>query len=383
MTPALLLRCSPVASLILAASSCDWAFAATGESTTRPSPEVVNQDDVCRDGDKQECALGLLQQGQMKPHKSPLPEGMAPSMKGFSRSKGGQISEKTIPVPMLTGGKSEALVRVEASSVNPADWKFTPSGTPGMDFAGTLAAVDGPCHGFKEGDQVWGDSSSGAWASVDMVSCDYIGLRPMGISVLEAAAIPHAGLTAQSALEAAGMPWLLKPTVLILGGSGGVGHMAIQIAKAHGAGKVIATCSTANIDFVKSMGADEVIDHTVSKWWQETAPGSVDVIIDNVGQKGTGDHAFKILSHGGKFVSLLGGAAMATAPTAGVSQKWLHSADRSTRALNMLKDLVDAGQLKVHISKTYQVEGVGEILAAIDESKGGHTVGKIALQMSV
>merc|ERR1719361_1568822 len=180
--------------------------------------------------------------------------------------------------------------------------------------------------------------------------------------------MPMVGLTSYESLT-----WAAKgpvftgtqknATVLILGGSGGTGHIGIQLAKAMGAGEVITTCSSSHGDFVKSLGADRVIDYHTQNYWEVLQPKSVDVVYDCVGQSGTGDHAFGLLKQNGFFVSLL--------PTAmpSLSTKFKRP-DISTTyptcvggcsnydRVDKLSALVEAGKLKVHIGTTYALANI-------------------------
>lgn len=172
-------------------------------------------------------------------------------------------------------------------------------------------------------------------------------------------------------------------TVLVLGGSGGTGHLGIQLAKAMGASEVITTCSSSHIDFVKGLGADRVIDYHEQNYWEVLPQKSVDVVYDCVGLSGTGDHAFPVLKEHGSFVSLL--------PTAmpSISTK-LKRADvhlnfptcvgpcsRYDR-IDKISAMVASGKLKVHIDKTFDLQ---DIAKAYNVSLAGHTTGKVALQI--
>mmetsp|Transcript_88167 Transcript_88167/g.284738 ORF Transcript_88167/g.284738 Transcript_88167/m.284738 type:complete len:371 (+) Transcript_88167:105-1217(+) len=367
---ALRLLCSPVlAGVLILGAAADVAPALHG---------AVSQDDACAsDGLSGGCAMGLLQHGSPEASRQRQTLQAVPtSMTAAQRSFGGGISDAVVAVPAASGG--QALVLVEGSSVNPLDWKMALPGILGRDFSGIVVSVTGQC-GVQVGDAVWGDAPSGAWAEYLAVACDLVGQRPTQASALEAGAMPHVALTAQQALAMLGAPWTGSPTVLVLGGSGGVGHLAIQIAKAQGAGKVVTTCSSSNNDFVTSLGADETIDYHTANWWETLGENSVDVVLDTVGIAGTGDHAFEIMRSGGKFVTLLGGSAMASSTPLGMSQTWVRVSQTSTQYLDSLKALVDNGQLKVHIGSTY---GLDDVSAAVADSKDGHSVGKISISIA-
>merc|ERR1711904_640148 len=132
--------------------------------------------------------------------------------------------------------------------------------------------------------------------------------RPKSISMSESGAMPMVSLTSLDVLMwAAGGPKFAgsNTTVLVLGGSGGTGHMGIQIAKAMGAAKVITTCSSSHTAFVKSVGADQVVDYHTANYWEVLAAQSVDVVYDCVGLSGTGDKAAGIIKKNGHFATLL------------------------------------------------------------------------------
>ncbi len=193
-------------------------------------------------------------------------------------------------------GDGEVLVRVEAASLNALDWHFT-TGTPyvmrltaglrapkrqtlGVDVAGTVEAVGGNVTAFKPGDEVFG-VGSGSCAEYVVASADRIVHKPAELSFEQAAAVPTAAVTALQALRDRGK---VEPghKVLVNGAAGGVGTYAVQIAKALGA-EVTAVCSTRNVDTVRSLGADRVIDYTTEDF---VASGErYDVMIDNVGNR--------------------------------------------------------------------------------------------------
>mmetsp|Transcript_120562 Transcript_120562/g.303021 ORF Transcript_120562/g.303021 Transcript_120562/m.303021 type:complete len:310 (-) Transcript_120562:199-1128(-) len=289
-------------------------------------------------------------------------------------------------VPVPTPSKGQALVKVAGSSLNPLDRKIPVPGPVGRDFAGTVVQVAEDCP-FTVGDAVWGDAQGkdiglggrplGAWAEYIAIPCDIMAYRPLGITAIEAGAMPHAALAGLQALHIAGAPWSSSPTVLVLGGAGGVGHMAIQIAKNMGAGKVIVTCSEKNFDFVTSLGADQAVDYHTSDWWTVLGGGSVDVVLDAVGEFGSGNHAYDILRDGGKFVTLLPTpGVLATKSRDGVSQATSALDDTGPSFLDTLKGLVDEGELKVTIASKFTLE---EVPQAIALSESGHVDGKLAI----
>ncbi|MEM7323306.1 MAG: NAD(P)-dependent alcohol dehydrogenase [Actinomycetota bacterium] len=195
-----------------------------------------------------------------------------------------QLSEVDRPTPK----DNEVLVKIHASSINPADWHYVTGlpyfmrltaglrrpkdPIPGLDLAGTVEAVGPTATRFAPGDRVYGEVGS-AWAEYAALPETKLEPTPSNLSFAEAAAVPVAGLTAIQGLRNHGN--LTEETgpgdgagpkrVLINGASGGVGHFAVQIAKAYGA-HVTGVCSTRNLDLVRSLGADRVIDYTVDDY---------------------------------------------------------------------------------------------------------------------
>lgn len=309
------------------------------------------------------------------------------------------VMDVDIPTP----GKGEVLVEVYASNINPVDhkivemagWSWTYPHKLGYDVAGVVKALGSGCTRLKVGDEVWGEATSlmeapttaGTYAQYAVVSESVLGLKPKTMSMLEAGAMPMVALTGLESLtfaaRGAGRFQSPNTTVLVLGGSGGTGHMGIQLAKAMGAAWIITTCSSRHADFVRQLGADQVIDYHEQNYYDVLLPKSVDVIYDCVGQTGTGDHAFNIIKSHGSFVTLLQGA------KASISTR-LHRPDvreyaptcvgscSEHKKIDMVASLVEQGKLKVNID---QVFGLEDIVKAFNQSLSGHSTGKVALQI--
>ncbi|MEU6060734.1 NADP-dependent oxidoreductase [Streptomyces sp. NPDC047097] len=209
-------------------------------------------------------------------------------------------------------GLGEVLVRVRAAGVNPADWKTRASGalidwaeTPivGWDVSGTVEAVGPGVTVLSPGDEVFGMPSfpkqAGAYAEYVTAPARHFAPKPATLSHEEAAALPLAALTAWQALVDTAQ---VSPgqRVLVHAAAGGVGHLAVQIAKARGA-YVIGTASAAKHELLRSLGADELIDYRADAF--EDAVGEVDVVLDNVGGD-TGPRSLKVLRPGGRLVTL-------------------------------------------------------------------------------
>lgn len=336
---------------------------------------------------------------------------------------------KLMSVPVPTLGSKDVLVRQAASSLNHLDmlWDILlPSATfytaealwkvqgafpkiLGMDVSGTVVAVGKDVTKFSVGEQVWGFNAAGAvwdgstlgglaghaWAQMVRVSQEAIGLKPSNMNFTEAGSVPLCGLTALSALKAVGAPWKNGATVVVLGGTGGVGSLAVQIAKALGATRLIATASGSKADFVKSLGADEVVDYHTEQWFNSTriTDKSVDAVLDTVLQPGTGDQAYGKLKNGGSFATLCTGIPSCGAPTPSLWKvlsrpSVKHHALRCTSPptgdcatvenLDELRHLVEADRLRAQVQQTFKLQ---DIQTALARFKAGHLTGKIGLTM--
>lgn len=263
----------------------------------------------------------------------------------------------------------------------------------GSDLAGVVVAVEPTCRRLAVGDRVWGDigavvhwgaasakgKENGAYGQVAVALETQLGHMPRNSSFETAAALPKVALTSLKALTwYGGAPYTAtNGTVLILGGSGGTGTTAVQLAKAFGASHVIATTSAANADYVKGVGADQIIDYHSANWWQVLADGSVDVIYDTVGQSGTGDRAMPKLRPGGFYVTIVG--AVPSNPRKDVSSHMFINSDTNLDNFNLLdqlKSLVEGGRLQMPEIKSY---GLSEIKDAFAESTTGRVRGKLVV----
>jgi NADPH:quinone reductase-like Zn-dependent oxidoreductase len=224
-----------------------------------------------------------------------------------------------------TPGDGEMLVRVYAASVNPVDWKMRRAGgrmgmqvpyTPGFDVSGVVESVGAGVSKFKPDDAVFAMLDlrrGGAYAEYAIVKESEAAMKPTKSTHVEAAAIPLVALTAWQALfDTAKLE--KGQTVLIHGGAGGVGSIAVQLAKAKGA-KVIATSSKDNLEFLKQIGADEAIDYCAQKF--DDIVKDADVVLDTVGGE-TQQRSIKVLKKGGILVSIVGVTSKKLADEAGV-----------------------------------------------------------------
>ncbi|XP_021741394.1 2-methylene-furan-3-one reductase-like [Chenopodium quinoa] len=222
-----------------------------------------------------------------------------------------------VPVPEIED--DQVLIKVEAASLNPIDYKrmlgflkatdSSPPTIPGYDVAGKVVKVGKDVKKFNVGDEVYGDinekaielpKSSGSLAEYTAVEEKLLALKPEKLSFVEAASIPLAIETAHEGLERAG--FAPGQSILVLGGAGGVGTFVIQLAKhVFGASKIAATSSTTKLELLKSLGADLALDYTKEN--VEDLPEKFDVVFDTVGQC---EIAIKAVQEGGKVASIIG-----------------------------------------------------------------------------
>jgi len=282
----------------------------------------------------------------------------------------------------------EILIKIASSSINPLDWKVKEGHlkemlelklpqTLGWDLAGTVEAVGQDVTDFKVGDKVYGmpgisNDSPGTFSEYTTVKASEMSIMPEKANLNTAGAYPLAVLTAWQSLNE---PTQLKmgQRILIHAGAGGVGHLAIQIAKAAGA-YVITTASQRNYDFLKGLGADEVIDYTSVNF--EDVVSNIDIVLDSIGGK-VSFNSLKVLNKGGYLVSILGVSEELAekAKTKGINTNAIFVRPNKEH-LDGISKLINEGQLKVHVANSYKLE---ELAAAFDESKTGRVRGKIVI----
>ena len=301
------------------------------------------------------------------------------------------------PVP----ADDQLLVRVHAASVNPLDWHYV-RGTPyivrldaglgrpedarlGVDFAGTVEAVGRSVTRFKPGDEVFG-GRTGAFAQYVVVREERaVALKPASLTFEQAAAVPIAAITALQGLRDKGGV-RAGQKVLINGASGGVGTFAVQLAKTFGA-EVTGVCSTRNVELVRSLGADHVIDYTREDFTQ--LPEHYDVIFDNVGNHPLLEYR-KVMKPHGIFV-IVGGPANGnwigplSVPLKGlmlspfVGQKFEpFLAELNHKDLQLLADLMQAGKVTAVIDRRFPLS---EVPSAISYLEAGHARGKVVIDI--
>jgi len=313
---------------------------------------------------------------------SPTPRMRKVIQTGYGGTEVLRLVEAERPAP----GPGEVLVRVHGSGVNPADWKTRagiahrfaePPFTPGLDLAGVVETAGDGVTGFRPGDRVFAMvlPPRGAQAEYVVVPAGSLGRLPDGIDLVHAAALPTAGLTAwQSVVRVAGV----RPgqRVLVHAAAGGVGHLAVQVAKARGA-YVIGTARERNHAFVRDLGADEVVDYTTADF--TTALTGLDVVVDPISGD-YGPRSLTTLAPGGILVDVRGTGPDRTEVTRLAEQQGLRyvrfGVTPSGADLESLAALVAAGGVRVAVGETLPLESVAK---AHELAENGRVTGKVVL----
>ena len=350
-------------------------------------------------------AVGVLWLALAMSHTSPcgpappVAAGM-PQMKGIvHRCYGSPDVIRYEDLPKPAPADDEVLVRVHAASVNPLDWHYL-RGTPylvrmesgfgkpqdprlGVDFAGTVEAVGKRVTRFRPGDEVFGGKFGALADYVTVRQERALALKPANMTFEQAASVPIAGVTALQALRDKAQV-RAGQKVLINGASGGVGTFAVQIAKSLGA-EVTGVCSTRNMELVRSIGADHVIDYTHDDFTKGTQ--RYDVIIDNVGTHSLSEYRH-VLTSKGIYVSIgsttIGNwFAWLEAPLEGmvlshfVSQRFITMlAELNAQDLAALGTLMQSGKLTPVIDRKYPLSEAAEAMRYLEK---GHARGKIVV----
>lgn len=301
------------------------------------------------------------------------------------------LTVRTLPLPEQVS--AEFLVRVVAAGVNPIDAK-TRAGSGvfagiaafpfvlGNDFSGVVVKSPYDAHPIKVGDEVYGmmtvPRGSGSYAEYVSVPALQLARKPLGISHIQAAGVPIAALTAWGAVVQVGKVHDGQK-VLIHAGAGGVGHLAVQLARYFGA-YVTATGSAANLAWLEELGAHRVIDYRASRF--EDSVSDQDLVIDLVGNvhADTGTRSLGVLRRGGLLVNVPSGSwpnLLADAAAAGVrATGYKVSADGA--ALAVISRLIESGDLNVTIERTFPLE---DIAAAHILLEAGHVRGKLVITL--
>lgn len=308
-------------------------------------------------------------------------------MKGYGSSEVVEINQNAAAPNDPSDGK--VLVEVKAAGVNPIDWKIRegymqqmialqfPS-TLGMDFSGTIEKVGAGVSGFNVGDEVYGQASvtrggSGAFAEIALANADSIAHKPKSLNHQEAAGLPLVGVSAWQALvETIGLTDGQKK-ILIHGGAGGIGSIAIQLAKRLGA-YVATTASTNDKQFVKELGADEVIDYK-TQTFEDLLPHDYDAVFDTVAGE-TYKRSFEVLKRGsGMIVSMLEQPNQQLMEQFGVKAIF-QSTQVNRERLTKLAQWVDQNNIRINVDRTFPLEEAGK---ALDYQKDVHPRGKVVL----
>jgi NADPH:quinone reductase-like Zn-dependent oxidoreductase len=280
---------------------------------------------------------------------------------------------------------SQVLVSVKAASINPVDFKIRNGQYPavkedrlpytlGRDVSGIVDKCGAQATRFKIGDEVFGmvGIAGGGYAEKAVLDQQALARKPPLIDHAHSAAIPLAGQTAWQGLFRHGQ-LMSGQSVLIHGGSGGVGHFAIQFAKAKGA-RVLTTVSTANVEFARGLGADVVIDYKTQRF--EDQARDLDMVFDLIGGE-TRDRSWKLLKRGGVLVTTLTEPSQETALQHGV-RALRYTVEANGSELAEIANLVVAGKVKPHVEKTFRLEEAARALAEVEH---GGSVGKIVLSL--
>jgi NADPH:quinone reductase-like Zn-dependent oxidoreductase len=286
------------------------------------------------------------------------------------------------PTPQPSEG--QVLVRVQAASVNPIDYKLA-SGAfremmplnfpwiPGGDFSGIIEAVGPGVTGPKRGDAVFGNSPDwGAYAEFVAASAALVISRPAKHSPVEAASVPLAAQTAWQGLFDHGH-LQRGQTVLVHAAAGGVGSIAVQLAHWKGA-RVLGTGTAANADYLRSLGADQAIDYRATSF--ESVAVDVDLVLDLIGGE-TQQRSFGVLKPGGRLVSTVQPPSQEEAARRQVQATFM-GMQPSAEVLRQLAELLEAGAIRTVVSKTYPLSQAQD---AWTYQMSGRTPGKVVLEI--
>lgn len=287
-------------------------------------------------------------------------------------------------IPDPVAGPGQIVVAIHAASVNPIDWKtragmrLDASALPlilGCDFSGVVSEVGSGVSEFAPGDEVFGvapQTGDGTYAEAIAIDAGLVAPKPENLGHVEAAALALVGLTALVSVEDTAK---LKAgeTILIQGGAGGVGGFAVQCAKRAGAA-VYATTSTRNVDYVRGLGADVVIDYTTDDFTQTVPP--CDLVFDTVGGA-VQERSFSVLKPGGRLVYIARGSDGAPPPPDHF-QMLRPRVDRDRAHMERIVELVAEGAVRPPEIREFPLAQVGK---AHELSATGHVRGKIVLKV--
>ena len=289
-------------------------------------------------------------------------------------------------VPDPVAGPGEVVVDVHAASVNAADWKFRAGQygrhaetkfpqIPGRDFSGVISTVGGGAVDLKIGDAVFGvlaAGKEGTYCEKIAINAAIVAKKPDALSHINAAALALTGLTAIDAIDNS-LKLKAGETILIQGGAGGVAGFAIQYAKHLGA-RVITTTSAANIDYVRDLGADEVVDYNVQDFTKLVS--NCDAVFDTVGGEAA-QKSFAVLKPGGRAAFIASGAE-APKPDRGDVTALRPAVPRARKPFERIAELFLAGAIRPPAIKLYRLSQAAEA-QRLSESR--HFRGKLVFQV--
>jgi NADPH:quinone reductase-like Zn-dependent oxidoreductase len=296
-------------------------------------------------------------------------------------------------VPTPRAGDGELLIRVHCAALNPVDWKVADGrfrvlvrgGLPrtmGSDFAGETAAVASSVTGFEIGDRVHGfidpfRRAAGTFADFVPVPASYVFALPPGMSFSAGAALPCAGITAVQLCDLAGVAQGMR--VLVNGAAGGVGHLAVQVARSRGA-RVTAVSSSPRRDLLASLGAEEFLDYATTPW--DRWPANFDAVLDCVPNLPRRAHR-RLLARGGRLVATLPGAATYlvdpfTNLIGPIRRRAVMLAPSPGAHLELQRGIA-SGRIRCVVESEYPLERAS---AAVERSRTGHVAGKLVIRMT-
>jgi alcohol dehydrogenase len=301
---------------------------------------------------------------------------------------GTDVLEVNQNVTKPVAGKGQVLIEVHAASINPIDWKIragylkehlplTMPATLGGDVAGVVAGVGESVSGLNVGDRVYGYASlvsggSGSFAEFVAAAISTVAPAPQKVNFIQTAALPLVGASAVQGIEQH-IKLQRGQRILIHGGAGGIGSVAIQVAKTIGA-YVSTTAMADDRAFVQELGADEVIDYKKEAFEEKLT--NFDAVFDTVGGDTT-DKSFKVLKKGGTLVSMLGQPNPTLTKQYGVTAigQMTHV---TTEVLKRLAQLVDSGAIKIHVDQVFTLDHAKQGFQLLEE---GHARGKVVLEV--
>ena len=296
-------------------------------------------------------------------------------------------------LPEPSAGPGEVLIQIVASGVNPVDWKLIAGGlqdafphrfplVPGWECAGKVAAIGPGVETFRRGDKVWAyarkpELHDGTYGELIALPHEAVALVPRKLLFEEAAGVPLGGLTAWQTLRVQG-DVVEGTVVLVHAASGGVGHLAVQLARAAGA-RVVGTAGSKNREFVLGLGAEEIVDYTRDDFVpavRRLYPEGVDVVLDTIGGQ-TQTRSVEVLKRGGRLISIVSPPDPALCERHGVRPDYVFVSPSGDQ-LRTLGGLVEKGHLRPHVAKIYPLADAAE---ALRESQAGHVRGKLVLNL--